>query len=284
MSEIKWINLNPFGSHRHKAKEKKCEDLEERTVGGKTISRPISMCPQCEVLHFSIVCTSCGYRNGPNDLESDDSNVSPKAMTIAQLSQDRLEDRHTHKPVAPSSVYPSDSVSNYPSNRMSDYQLNSGINIRGQSEFYAHGYGRRRPSDTRESEVAASSTPSTAPRFPPGKRFPSLETVTIPIGYSGFSGDYSPRGTPRPTPPPTPPKPLSPMRPLRFVEEHELQDMNDIDLEADGEQRRYTDSSNSRSSCCKNFRGNMRHDWLGCMIVGGLILAAMITLGVLAVL
>ena len=148
MSDIKWINLNPFGSHRHKAKEKKCEDLEERTVGGKTISRPISMCPQCEVLHFSIVCTSCGYRNGPNDQESDDSNVSPKTMTIAQLSQDRLEDRHTHTP----------------------------------------------------------------PRFQPDI---FLETATIPIGYNGFPGDYSPRGTPRSTPQPTPTKRLSPLRPLR---------------------------------------------------------------------
>ena len=217
MSDIKWINLNPFGSHRHKAKEKKSEDLEERTVGGKTISKPISMCPQCEVLHFSIVCTSCGYRNGPNDQESDDVEVSPRTMTIAQQSQDRLEDRRTHTP----------------------------------------------------------------PRFQPDI---FLETATIPIGYNGFPGDYSPRDTPRSTPQPTPTKRLSPLRPLRVVEEHELQNMQDIDLEADGAQRPWTESSKSRSSCCKDFRGNMRRDWLGCMIVGGVILAGMITLGVLAVL
>jgi hypothetical protein len=282
MSDIKWINLNPFGSHssRHKAKEKKCEDLEERTVGGKTISRPISMCPQCEVLHFSIVCTSCGYRNGPNDQESHDSDVSPRTMTIAQQSQDRLEDRRTHTPVAPSSVYPSDSVSN----RIPDYTLNSGINIRGQSEFCAHGYGRRRPSDTRVSEVPGASRPTPVPRVQPGKGYSSFGIEVIPIGYNGFPGDYSPRGTPPPTPPPTLTKPLSPLRSLRLVEEHELQNMSVIDLEADGAQRPWTESSKSRSSCCKNFRGNMRRDWLGCMIVGGVILAGMITLGVLAVL
>lgn len=283
MSDIKWNNLNPFGSRRDKHKGRESDDVEEKTVGGKKISRPISMCPQCNVLYFSNICTSCGYRNGPNDQKSDDSDVSPTTTTKAQQAQDHLEDRRAHTPVAPSSVYPSNSVSNYPSNRTSDYPLNSGINIRGQSEFYARGYGRR-PSDTRESEVAGSSTPTAAPRGQAGRGCHSIGTATIPLGYNGYPGDYSPRGTPRPTPPPTPSKPLSPLRPLRLVEEHELQNMKDIDLEADGEQRSRAGSSSSPNSCCKKFCGNMRHDGLWLMIIGGVVLAAIITLGVLAVL
>ncbi len=60
--------------------------------------------------------------------------------------------------------------------------------------------------------------------------------------------------------------------------------MKDIDLEADGEQRRWVGSSKSPNSCCKNFLGNMRHDWLRLMIIVGVILAGIITLGVLVVL
>ncbi|PMD16718.1 hypothetical protein NA56DRAFT_662908 [Hyaloscypha hepaticicola] len=287
MSNIKWNNLNPFGSRRDKHKVRESDDVEVKTVGGKKISRPISMCPQCNVLYFSSICTSCGYRKGTSDQASDDSDVSPKTTTKAQQAQDRSEDKRAHTPVAPSTVYPSNSVSNYASNRTSDYPPNSGIYIRGQSEFYAHGYGRRRPSDTRESEVAESSTPTPAPRGQAGRGYPSTGTATISLGLCGYPGDYSPRGSPRPTPPPTPPtppKPLSPSRPLRFVEEHELQNMKDIDLEADGEQRTWAGSSKSPSSCCKKFRGNMRHDGLWLMIIGGVVLATIITLGVLAVL
>jgi hypothetical protein len=257
--------------------------VEERTVGGRRISPPISMCSQCKDLYFSMVCTSCGYRNGPNDQESDDSDVSPKTRTKSQQAQDRLYNTRPHTPVALPSVYPSDSVSNHSSNRMSDYPLNSGIHIRGQSEFYAHGYGRRRPSDTRESEVAGSSTPTPAPRVQPGKGYPSIGTATISSGYNGYPGDYSPRGTPRPTPSPTSPKPLSSLRPLRLVEEHELQNMTNVDLEADGEQVSRARSSKSLNPCCR-FQANMRHDWLGLMIIGGVVLAATVALGVLAVL
>ncbi len=155
--------------------------------------------------------------------ESDESDVSPKTRTKNQQAQDGSEDRGAHTPVAPSSGYPSDSVSNYPSNRISDYPLNSGLNIRGQSEFYAHGYGIRRSSDNRESEVAQASRPTSAPRVEPGKGHSSVGTATIPLGYYGYPGDYLPRGSPSPTPPPTPSKPLSPLRSLRLVKEHELQ-------------------------------------------------------------
>lgn len=186
--------------------------------------------------------------------------------------------------MAPSSIYPSDSISNYPSNRTSDYPPNSGIHIRGPSEFYAHGYRRRRSSDTRESEAAESSTPTPAPRGQAGRGYPLIGTATIHLELYGYPGDYSPRGSPRPTPPPTPPKSLSPSRPLRFVEEYELQNMKDIDLEADGELRSSAGSSSSPNSCCKKFCGNMRHDGLWLMIIGGVVLAAIITLGVLAVL
>ena len=60
--------------------------------------------------------------------------------------------------------------------------------------------------------------------------------------------------------------------------------MQDIDLEADGEQRLWAGSLSSLNSCCKRFCGNMRHDGLWLMIIGGVVLAAIITLGVLAVL
>jgi hypothetical protein len=60
--------------------------------------------------------------------------------------------------------------------------------------------------------------------------------------------------------------------------------MKDVDLEAAGEQRTWTGSSKSPNSCCKKFCGNMRHDGLWLMIIGGVVLAAIITLGILAVL
>jgi hypothetical protein len=240
----------PWSSAKGKGKGKEREK-DEKKKDARTISAPVSMCPQCRNLHFDGVCSSCGYRNGLNEQQSDDdSDVSPKTRTKAQQAKDQAQLGRHARSMAPSSVLPSDSVSN------------DGTGYRNYHPSHHFGYGATPATSTHREAGPSSSVPE----------------------QRGRDTDFSRPGThewrPQNLHETNPAKPMpSVWRPER-TGEIELQNMEEVDIEAARESRSWAPNSKGPRSWCRKIKQNLKGDWIGLTVCTVAILGVIIGFGV----
>jgi hypothetical protein len=210
------------------------------------------MCPECRNLHFDGVCSSCGYRNGPNEQQSgDDSDVSLKTGVRAQQAEDQAQIGRHARSMAPPSVLPSDSVSN------------DETGYRNYHPSRNFGYGAP-PATSTYTEASPSS----------------------PIPKQRGRGRESPRpGTqewrPQNLYDTGPAKPIPSVWRPEHTGEVKLQNMEDVDVEAAGESRSWAPSSKGPRSWCRKIRRNLKDDWIGLTICTFVILGMIIGFGIL---